>query len=70
VIRHIVTKIKCCCVFATHFHELTQLAKQVPTVKNMHVLAHTEGTGSDRQITLLYKVQEGKYTMNVCFFID
>ncbi|KAJ3340369.1 MutS-like protein [Gonapodya sp. JEL0774] len=53
--EHISTVIKCHCLFATHFHELTVLADKVPTVKNSHVTAHVgEGT-----ITLLYKVHDG-----------
>ncbi|SCU80754.1 LADA_0B09340g1_1 [Lachancea dasiensis] len=61
--EHIAKSIRCFALFATHFHELTSLADQVPTVQNMHVIAHIEdmqkSTHSSEDITLLYKVEPG-----------
>jgi len=47
--------IKSYCLFATHFHEITKLAEEIPAVKNQHVTALVE----DNKLTLLYKVKPG-----------
>ncbi|OCF39837.1 DNA mismatch repair protein MSH2 [Kwoniella heveanensis CBS 569] len=62
--EHIASKIRCFCLFATHFHELTTLSSSLTHVKNLHVDALVQdrknGDGKhDRDITLLYQVKEG-----------
>lgn len=53
--HHIATQIKAPTLFATHFHELTHLASEVPSVKNFHVSAITDND----TFTLLYEVLPG-----------
>jgi DNA mismatch repair protein MSH2 len=53
--EHLATKTRAACLFATHFHELTELADQQESVKNRHVAAHIE----NGQLTFLYKVENG-----------
>jgi len=60
--EHIAVEIKAFTLFATHFHELTSLDKQVGHVKNYHVVAHVESKSTSAgvscsDITLLYKVE-------------
>ncbi|CAB4489452.1 uncharacterized protein OCT59_011139 [Rhizophagus irregularis] len=58
--EYISKKIRCFCMFATHFHELTALTEEVPYAYNLHVTAHIGVNPSGgRDITLLYKVKEG-----------
>jgi DNA mismatch repair protein MSH2 len=63
--EHIVKEIRCFAMFATHFHELTALVDEYPQVQNLHVVAHigdddtTTTERNKREVTLLYKVEEG-----------
>ncbi|KAJ2772148.1 MSH2 protein, partial [Coemansia nantahalensis] len=62
--EHIVKEIKCKCLFATHFHELTELATDYPCVDNRHVMAQIAPAsqargGGQRDLTLLYKIGKG-----------
>ena len=55
IAENIAIDIKAFCLFATHFHEMTEMENEIPCVKNMYVSALAEGDN----LTMLYKVEEG-----------
>jgi DNA mismatch repair protein MutS len=55
IIEYIHENIKCKTLFSTHYHELTELEKTLPHLKNIHVSAYEE----DGDITFLHKIEEG-----------
>ncbi|KAJ2849301.1 MSH2 protein [Coemansia erecta] len=57
--EHIITEIKCKCLFATHFHELTEIEARFPNVDNLHVMATIGAQHQRRELTLLYKIGKG-----------
>jgi DNA mismatch repair protein MSH2 len=54
--RYICTNIDCFSLFATHFHELIQLAEEIPFVTNLHVAAVPD---KEKGIVLQYRVEPG-----------
>jgi len=69
--EYIVNNVRCKTLFATHYHELTQLGGEMPTVENVHVAVAGEpessgagglssGTAAeDGDVTFLRTVREG-----------
>ncbi|CAF1354992.1 unnamed protein product [Rotaria magnacalcarata] len=56
VANYICTTIKCFCLFATHFHELTSIEHEHPgLIQNFHV----DALPVDDQLVLLYKLKPG-----------
>jgi DNA mismatch repair protein MutS len=55
VVEHIHSRIRARTLFATHYHELTELAEQLEGVRNLHVAVKESGD----QIIFLRKVEPG-----------
>jgi DNA mismatch repair protein MutS len=55
VVEHLSSETKSRTLFATHYHELTELAELLPGVKNVHVSARETSTG----IVFLKRVETG-----------
>ena len=53
IAEHIASSIRAPCLFATHFHELTELEGKAEAVANRHVTAHV----ADGKLTMLYQVK-------------
>ncbi len=56
IIEHITNNIKCYCLFATHFYELTKMEDWMTNVKNYHV----KHSVVNEEIIMNYKVERGK----------
>lgn len=55
ILEYVNENIKCKTLFSTHYHELTSLEREIPSIKNVHVSAHEEnGT-----LTFLHKIKTG-----------
>jgi DNA mismatch repair protein MutS len=55
VVEHLSSETKSRTLFATHYHELTELADLLPGIKNVHVSARETSTG----IVFLKRVETG-----------
>jgi DNA mismatch repair protein MutS len=55
VSEHLYERVQCKTVFATHYHELTQLAEELPALRNFNVAVREVG---DR-VLFLYQLQPG-----------
>jgi DNA mismatch repair ATPase MutS len=72
---YIVHQVKCFCLFATHFHEVTALAQDYPgLVTNKHVSAVVDvagvatqserGSATEGELRMLYRLQDGPCTQS------
>ena len=65
IIEYIANKVKCKTLFSTHYHELTNMANEFPSIRNVHVTI----SENDGDITFLHKVLDGavdkSYGINV-----
>ncbi len=55
IVEHILMKIRAKTLFATHYHELIELEKLLPGIKNYRVLVQENASG----ISFLYKIARG-----------
>lgn len=56
--EHLAKTTKCFTLYATHFHEITNLADSLPNVKNYHLASMVDND----KLTLLFKVKPGAMT--------
>ena len=55
ILKYVSTKIRCKTLFSTHYHELTVLESEIPSIKNIHVSAIEE----NGKLTFLHKIKNG-----------
>lgn len=57
IAQTLVESIRCFCLFATHFHEVAALEREVKGVKNLHAVVEVDPKSND--LIFLYKIIEG-----------
>jgi DNA mismatch repair protein MutS len=55
----ICSRIKARTLFATHYHELTRLAGQLPLLANAHMAVESKGQAGTAELRFLYELREG-----------
>ena len=55
IAEHVARRVGCRCLFATHYHELTRLADELPGVKNLNVAVREW----EEQIIFLHRIVDG-----------
>ena len=55
ILKYVTKNIKCKTLFSTHYHELTSLTDEYPTIKNVHVSA----TLDNNKLVFLHKIEDG-----------
>lgn len=55
ILEYVNKNIKCKTLFSTHYHELTVLEREIPSIQNIHVSAHEE----NGRLTFLHKIKNG-----------
>ncbi len=55
ILEYVTKKIGCKTLFSTHYHELTDMEREIPAIKNVHVSALLE----NGNLTFLHKVKNG-----------
>merc|ERR1719247_1449536 len=60
IAKHL-TKVGCFTLFATHFHEMSRLADEMPNIRNAHMRAtvKTDEKSGKKSLTFLYEVADG-----------
>ena len=79
IAKFIVEHIKSYCLFATHFHEMTQMENSIPEVNSLYIYnryliekvknCHVSAVIKDNKLTMLYKIKSGPVDRSYGLFV-